>query len=168
MTLTRNQKILSAVLATTGAASLWAFNSQPDPPSFGAISVLPSETMRLNVVCHTSPSEHSCNIALGFNGPDGRPLKQAIVTVQPGAIGYLELSPADLRGIIDPNILRRPGGGVPIVPTVVTEAFPPDPYAPSGSRTTIPTVEVYDTVTGKTDLFVNVAAPRLSLFSTGL
>ncbi len=160
MTFSRNQKILSAVLASAGAATLWGFNPQPDPPGFGAITMLPSQAMRLNVVCHNPPSDHACNIALGFNGPDGRTLKQAMVRVLPGAIGYLELSPADLRGIVDPNF-RRAGGGIAVVPTVVPEVLPPDPYR------VIPSVEVYDTVTGKTDLFVNVAAPRLSLFKSG-
>jgi hypothetical protein len=156
--LTQAKKILLIALGCASAVTLWAFNPQPDPPGFGLISLADNEVMRLNVVCHNPPGylpsgeRNACTVNIGFMGADGRMLKYMLKTIQPNAADFIEITRSDLRA------LGLTGGRIGIAPCVL-----PD----TGSRV-IPTVEVYDLYTNKTNYVVNAAAPRLSFFSNGL
>jgi hypothetical protein len=157
MKLTRTKKLLLIAFGCAGAVTLWAFNPQPDPPGFGLVSLADNEVMRINVVCHNPPMDltgrpNACTANIGFMGTDGRMLKYALKTIQPNAADFLEITRAELRA------LGVSGVRIGIAPRVI-----PD----TGSRV-IPTVEIYDLYTNKTNLFINAAAPRLSFFSNGL
>lgn len=158
MELTRTKKFLFIALGCASAITLFAFNPQPDPPGFGLVSLADNEVMRINVVCHNPPGylpsgqPSACTANMGFMGADGRMLKYALKTIQPGAADFIEITRAELRA------MGVSGIRIGIAPCVI-----PD----TGSRV-IPTVEIYDQYTNKTNLFINAAAPRLSFFSNGL
>jgi hypothetical protein len=152
-------RILIGAAVLTGGI-LWtaqmgrAFNPQPDPPGFGAIGIIQSQTMRLKVVClHNPPADvpASCAVQLKFSDASGRVLKQDNRIILPDQITFLDISAADLRGA------GFDGSRGELLPAVL----------PAVGCRVIPTVEVFDSITGKTEVFANPAVPRLSFLSLG-
>jgi hypothetical protein len=126
-----------------------AFDPQPDPPSFGVVSINPDQTIRLNVVC----SEHGvdrlppgpCKADLMFHGSEGEVLAQSSIRLMPGETASLDYE-------IDVRLAALDRVG--IVPCII-------PSQDSGRL--LPTAEVFDRETGRTTLFVTPVTPRLSL-----
>jgi hypothetical protein len=139
-------------LGVVGVAALWsrvsAFDPQPDPPSFGLVSITPDQKIRLNVVC----SEHGvgalppgpCRGALMFHDAAGEVLVEDTVQLGPGQTASLEYEIGVRTGA-----LERVG----IVPCVIP--------GPDSGRL-LPTTEVADRETGRTALFITPITPRLS------
>ena len=135
--------VLSATWTT-----LRAFDPQPDPPSFGVVSITPDQTIRLNVVC----SEHGvkavppdvCRAELMLHDAAGNVLASQIVRLKPGQSAFL-----DYRIGVRTAAFERVG----IVPCVI-----PDPE----HGRLLATAEVFDNATGQTSLHVNPVTPRLS------
>ena len=131
-----------------------AFNPQPDPPGFGAIGIIQSQTMRLKVVClHNPPGDKTvpCAVQLRFSDASGRVLKQEDRIILPDQGTFLDISAADFRGA------GFDGSRGELLPAVL----------PAIGCRVIPTVEVFDTSSGKTEVFANMAVPRLSFLSLG-
>jgi hypothetical protein len=156
-----NQKRMLIGAAVLIGGILWtaqmvrAFNPQPDPPGFGAIGIIQSQTMRLKVVCLHNPPGFApapCAVQLKFSDTSGRVLKQDNRTILPDQITFLDISAADLRGA------GFDGSRGELLPAVL----------PSDGSRVIPTVEVFDTLSGKTEVFANPAVARLSFLSLGL
>jgi hypothetical protein len=133
--------------AASGTAN--AFNPQPDPPAFGIVSINPDQTIRLNIVCW----EHDvaglppapCSGELMFHDMAGNIVARQSVRLTPGGATFVEFtlgprtSPARLVGI-DP-------------------CWMPDPT----SGRALPTVEVFDTPSGRIVRHVNPLTPRISI-----
>jgi len=126
-----------------------AFNPQPDPPAFGIVSINPDQTIRLNIVCW----EHDvggvppgpCSGEMMFHDMAGNIVARQFVKLGPGGATLLDFSlgprtsPARLVGI-DP-------------------CWIPDPT----SGRALPTVEVFDTQSGRVARHVNPLTPRISI-----
>jgi hypothetical protein len=130
------------------AAPAHAFNPIPEPPAFGIVSVNPDQTIRLNVVCW----EHDvaglpptpCSGELMFHDTAGNVVARQLVRLRPGGATQLDFSvgprtsPATLVGI-DP-------------------CWIPDPL----SGRALPTVEVFDSASGRVARHVNPLTPRIT------
>ena len=125
------------------------FNPQPDPPGFGIVGMMVSETMRLHAFCedHTIGGipPGPCSVQLTFTNGSNTALKTTTLSLQPGHYGKLDLPGTDLkwssgqvRQEIHPNIEFESGR-------------------------VIVTVQTFDTATGQTHAYVNAAVPRLTL-----
>ena|SRR5438445_780609 len=154
----KTRMLIGAAVLTGGilwtAQMVRAFNPQPDPPGFGAIGIIQSQTMRLKVVgLHNPPGykTESCAVQLNFSDASGRMLKQDNRIILPDQITFLDISAADLRGA------GFDGSRGELLPAVL----------PAVGCRVIPTVEVFDTLSGKTEVFANMAVPRLSFLSLG-
>jgi hypothetical protein len=151
----KTRMLVGAAVLTGGilwtAQMVRAFNPQPDPPGFGAIGIIQSQTMRLKVVMHNPPDDKtaSCDVQLKFSDAAGRVLKQDNRIILPDQITFLDISAADLRGA------GFDGSRGELLPAVL----------PAVGCRVIPTVEVFDSLTGKTEVFANPAVPRLSFLS---
>ena len=147
--------IAAAAAVTLGALSATAnaFNPQPEPPGFGIVSVNADQTIRLNVVCW----EHDvgglpptpCSGELMFHDMAGNIVARQLVRLRPGGATVLDFtlgprtSSATLVGI-DP-------------------CWIPDPF----SGRALPTVEVFDTASGRVARHVNPVTPRITFIDDG-
>lgn len=141
-----------AVAIALSVCALWttagAFNVQPDPPSFGVVSVTPDQTLRLNALC----SPHGvkgfppdpCRAELMFHNMNGEDITRQVVELQPGQATFIEISTGGRTAA---------GERVGIIPCIIP--------SPESGRL-LPTVEVFDATTGETSLFINPVTPRLS------
>lgn len=139
-------------------ASWAAFGQQPGA-GFAVIGVAVSQTARINVVNEAPialPGQDSevspgCRVVLQFYGADGAILKERIIEdLAPGKIEFLDLAKADRPG----SNLRTPiraiarfgysGGANP--PRALIE----------GCRV-VPSLEIYDSESGKADLVITEA-----------
>lgn len=110
-----------------------AFNPQPDPPAFGLVSLVAGQTARLNAVCSKDQVQPGpCRAQLMFRNAAGRTLRQVFVTLQPGQATWFDLPATG-------------PGRLPVQPVALSDA---------GSGLVIPTVEVFDSASGHTELFV--------------
>jgi hypothetical protein len=145
--------LIGGILLT--AQMVRAFNPQPDPPGFGAIGIIQSQTMRLKVVClHNPPGDvpvDACEFQLRFADLSGRIIKQDTRRILPDQATFLDITATDLRSA------GWDGTRGELVPAVM----------PAQGCRVIPTVEVFDSLTGKTEVFANIAVPRLSFLSLG-
>ena len=140
-----------ALVWTKGHTSVYAqfFNPQPDPPGFGIVGLVQSETARINVLCN----DHSiagippdpCSIQLQFKNSSNVLIKSSSLTLQPGHYGKLDLLSTDLkwgtgqtRWEVRPNVEFESGN-------------------------VLVTAQTFDATTGYGHLFVNAAVPRISL-----
>jgi len=124
--------------------------------SSGMVGLAFGQTARLNVVNvgAATPSPIPCVLVLAFQDADGRILKQMFVSVMAGKAAQLDLTLSDsdgkasdqgrevnarvqIRGI-GYNPLLSPGSGTPQPP----------------SCNLVPTLELFDTVTGRTAVIV--------------
>jgi len=135
-----------ALAAVSGSAG--AFNPQPDPPGFGIVSVNADQTIRLNLVCWAHEVEGlppaPCDGTLMFHDTAGNVVAVQVVKLAPGGATYVDyaagprLGPVNLVGI---NPCWMPG--------------------PTSGRA-LPTVEVFDTASGRVARHVNPLTPRIS------
>ena len=119
-----------------------------DPPAFGIVSITPDETIRIHVVCWAHEVRGvppgPCDGELIFHDMAGNDLASRTVRLEPGESTFLETaigvrnSPAQRVGI-DPCWLPGPGSG-----------------------RALPTVEVFETLTGRTAFVTNPVAARIS------
>ena len=142
---------LAAAALVLGAMSgtATAFDPQPDPPAFGIVSINPDQTIRLNVVCWAHNVDDlppgPCRGELMFHDVAGNIVARQSVRLAPGQAAFLDFTL---------GVRTSPGDLVGIVPCVI-----PGPNSGRG----LPTVEVFDTLSGKTALHVNPLTPRISL-----
>jgi hypothetical protein len=131
-----------------------------DPPGFGLVTLAPGQNLRLNVVNTSRPLPRlppdPCRVFVTFVDAAGATVSDApIADLSPGqsmsadaipfstegSRGFLRLRPVVQ---IDTDPLRR-----------LARALPPDPC--------VPTLEVFDAVTGKTTLFMDGAGRAQTL-----
>jgi len=144
----------AAVSLVVATGSAFAFNPMPEPPAFGIVSINADQTIRLNVVCW----EHEvagmppspCSGELMFHDTEGNIVARQIVRLRPGGATLLDFSvgartsPALLVGI-DP-------------------CWIPDP----SSGRALPTVEVFDSASGRVARHVNPLTPRITFVDGGI
>ena len=126
-------------------------NAQEDGPAFGIVSITPDQSIRLNVVCWAhdvldSPPD-PCAGDLMFHDMAGNIVARQPVRLAPGQAASLDFSYG-----------ARVGGLSGIDPCWI-----PDPT----SGRALPTVEVFDTFSGKVAQHVNPVTPRISLIANG-
>jgi hypothetical protein len=110
-----------------------AFDPQPDPPAFGLVAIIPGQVARLNAVCSMDEVQPGpCRTQLLFRDATGRILRQNTVALLPGQATWLDL-PATGAGRLS------------VQPVALSDVR---------SGLVIPTVEVYDRASGRTELFV--------------
>lgn len=134
-----------------------AFNPQPDPPGFGLVGITFGQSIRVNVVNTAEPDPNippdpvrvviNFRNAAGnlFRNNEGQPIRR-IALLPAGASTFLELNaddfPRDVTGLrlqIRPDVrIQQPNGN---------GLIPPDPI--------IPTTEVFNNATGRTQFVVN-------------
>lgn len=125
------------------------FNPQPDPPGFGIIGVIVSETARVNVLCidhkiaGTPPDP--CTVQIQFRNASNTVLKGATLSLNPGQYGHVDVAASSLKFPDGQNRLE-------LRPNVEFQ-----------SGHVLATAETFDTNTGQTHVFTNAAVPRLSL-----
>ena len=144
------RKLTAGLALTLGAVSgtASAFNPQPDPPGFGIVSINPNQTIRLNIICWQHPVNglppDPCSGELLFHDLAGNTVARQLVRLAPGGGTFLDFSlgprtsPVNLVGI-DPCWIPEPTSG-----------------------RALPTVEVFETRTGKIERHVNPLTPRIS------
>jgi hypothetical protein len=134
-----------ALVAIVALARPTAASPLPDPPAFGLVNLAPGQSIRINVVCaphgigRVPPGP--CAGQLMFHDGDGNMLSSQTVSLTAGKSASLAFDGA-VRG-----------GTVAIDPCWIP--------APDSSRG-IPSVEVFDTASGQTTMFINPAVARLS------
>ncbi len=158
---------LAALLgaALTAAPAVWAQGIEPQPFRFGQVGLARLQNARVSVVVHppdacadpagSCPPEPGlvCRVALGFVDAAGNPFRNAAglpiaaqVDLAVGASAWLDLLAADaFRGRTGLRVELRPTASVLEVPP--DDGFPPDPC-----QGAVPTFEVFDAVTGRTQL----------------
>lgn len=123
-----------------------AFDPQPDPPGFGAVTLRSDQTMRLNVACfdHEVNGEppSACQGAIMVHDAAGNVLRRGTYDLTPGQTRSFEFVPPATRASL-----------VSIIPCVIP--------APGGRA--IPNVEVTDGA-GNIALLIGPAVARMSQF----
>lgn len=136
--------VLGAMAGTAGA-----FNPQPDPPAFGIVSINPDQTIRLNVVCWAHHVDDvppgPCRGELMFHDMAGNTVARQSVRLAPGQAAFLDFTP---------GVRASPGDLVGIDPCWIP--------GPNSGRA-LPTVEVFDTLSGRIAAHVNPLTPRISI-----
>lgn len=138
------------------AAGLYAQTAAPNMPvtdtrTSGAVGIAQGETARVNVLRPNETATSTCTAALTYYDGAGAQLKTATVTVAAGTVGYLDLfSDADLSLATDQRRQIRVTVAVPV-------AAPPASSASATAKPVpicrlIPTLEIFDEVTGRTSV----------------
>jgi hypothetical protein len=124
-----------ACLATALPAA--AFNPQPDPPGFGMVGIVRDQTAGLSVVNigGLSPPEPDAPVELLFLDGAGTTLARAVVTAAGGTAAFLDLR-GDSLAISDPDERMQ----IRAVVRAVGDQRP----------SLVPTLELFDTATGRT------------------
>jgi len=149
--------VVGAIISAASSAVAW--NPQPDPPRLGLLSIIEGQGARLNVVCDdinvNGWPPDPCHGTLFFHDPAGNVLESHEYQLPPGRSAFLTV------GFTAPgvDVSFTENSRMGIVPSIL-------PASDNQGRA-IPTVEVFDLSTGKTELFVNPAAPRLSDIQSG-
>jgi hypothetical protein len=138
------------------AAGMYAQTTTPNMPvtdtrTSGAAGIALGQTARFNVLRPNETATATCSAVLTYFDGAGTQLKTSTVTVAPGTVGFLDLfSDTDLALAVDQRKQIR-----------VTVAVPVATPSSSSSSTTakaapicrlIPTLEIFDEVTGRTSL----------------
>ncbi len=133
-----------------------AFNPQPDPPGFGLVGITLGQTLRINVVNTAEPDTNvppgPCRVVLNFRNIEGdlvlnrngEPLRR-IALLQPGQSAFLELD-AD-------NFPIGAGGRHELRP--VARVQQADPNGGLSPDPCIPTAEVFNNATGRTQFLIS-------------
>jgi hypothetical protein len=147
------QRICVFMVATAG---MYAQTTAPNMPvtdtrTSGAVGIAQGQTARFNVLRPNETATATCSAVLTYFDGAGTQLKSSTVTVAPGTVGYLDLfSDTDLALAPDQRKQIRVTVAVPV-------ATPPSSPSSSPSTTPkavpvcrlIPTLEIFDEVTGK-------------------
>ena len=138
------------LLGASGIASaIDILSPQQDPPAFGIVSITADQTIRMNIVCFGHPVLGSpadpCAGEIMFHDMAGNTLARQVVRMAPGQAASLDFS-------------FRVGSLAGIDPCWI-----PDP----SSGRALPTVEVFDSFSGKVALHVNPVTPRVSTIANG-
>jgi hypothetical protein len=140
-----------AVLVGAGllSRSATAFNPQPDPPRFGMVGIVDSQTARLNLVNLGIPTPDGlppgpCRAHLKFFDGEGNLLASQRVDLKPGQAAFLDFAPSFNPPVNDtnsgPQRAEIRGAIVPI----------DGAYAPPCKAT----VEIFDNATGRSSIFI--------------
>lgn len=133
-----------------------AFNPQPDPPRFGIFGIIPGQTVRLNVV-NTSPPDPNippdpCRVVFTIRDGSGnayvRPngtLATKTVSLNGGESAFIQLNADNLPRTSDGRFTIRPDASIQQPDPI--NGIPPGPC--------IPTVEVINNSTGRTQFVLN-------------
>jgi hypothetical protein len=142
-------------------SSAQAFNPQPDPPGFGAVSITVDQVAQLNVT-NTYVSDLTLvdepdlfpgyppgpsRVELLFLDGRGGIITRSLFTVAPGQTVSLPLAGARLTSGKNRALIRAVVHVLDYAVVPQTGAVLPDPF--------IATLEVYDSQTGKTQFIVN-------------
>jgi hypothetical protein len=129
------------------AALLFGFNPQPDPPAaFGIATIVPGETMRVNVVniADTGGLAPPCRVQMTFVNTVGEVVKSANATIAAGHTGW---------AAVDFN-----EGGIPqlgIGESRLRQSLRPVVNViPPNSCRAIMSAEVYENATGRTNQYI--------------
>jgi len=155
----KNAAVAIALATLIGAGTFWsvarvhAVARRSDPPAFGIVNIVSSQAVRLNVVC----SQHGVNGAppdpcrgrLMFHDAAGNDLQVVPYVLMPGHSMSLE------QDFV--------AGDVAAIHMIINPCVVP---APNSDGRAIPSVEVFDKVSGKTELYLT-PIPRLSNIRAG-
>ena len=160
ITITATASILTAVAAFAfmrfAPQKVEAFNPQPDPPAFGIVGITGGQTLRVNVVNTngiTAPDvpPGPCRVAMTFLDANGNPFTNGngviirrVVQLQGGQSTFLLLNADNFVRETNVRLQLRPD--VRIQQADIVNGIPPDPC--------IPTVEVINNATGKTQFMM--------------
>jgi hypothetical protein len=136
--------LVAAGLSAVMASAALAFNPQPEPPAlFSAVGITRGQTGRLYVVNHVEttrgPTTGPCMVELMFHDETGSPIKSGMVTLGPGQAGFLEVTGEEVLGT---SAAARGAIGPCVMPS-------------DGCGAVVPTLEIYDTETGRTEAILN-------------
>jgi hypothetical protein len=131
--------LLLASMIGWGAGRAVAFDQTDERPS-PLLGLARGQTARLNVVSYEGPDSTPVRVELAFFDDQGNPLARSEETLAPGRAAALEL-PYERLGRADLRVEVR------AVVRVV------------GSPNIIPSLEVFDNETGKTDVLLGQFAP---------
>lgn len=136
------------------AAAMYAQTTAPNMPvtdtrTSGAVGIAQGQTARFNVVRPNETATTTCSAVLTYFDGAGTQLKTSTVTVAPGTVGYLDLfSDTDLALTVDQRKQIRVTVAVPLAAPPATSPSPAKAKAVPVCRL-IPTLEIFDEVTGK-------------------
>jgi len=127
-----------------------------DPPVFGPVGIVAGQTLRINVFCYPHDSvlgaAQACVGELMIHDPSGGVLTSTRYALQPGQSSSLEFAlPEGLGSLL--SLLATPRR------LEIEPCWEPDPTG----GVAIPSAEVVDAASGRTELMVPAAAARLSL-----
>jgi hypothetical protein len=153
--------LLAAAAASTSSSPARAFNPQPEPPGrWGLFGIVADQTARVSVV-NTSGDPRGyppgpCRVSVAFQDVDGTVLKEARFTLRPGQAASLdygfqpppEPEHGDAIGAAAGRLGRQDlRARIAIVNLVAPDPDRPDAFPPGPC---VPTVEVFETATGRT------------------
>jgi hypothetical protein len=138
------------------AAGMYAQTTAPNMPvtdtrTSGAAGIAQGQTARFNVLRPSETATATCSAVLTYFDGAGTQLKTSTVMVAPGTVGYLDLfSDTDLALVADQRKQIRVTVSVPV-------ATPSSPASATTAKAApvcrlIPTLEIFDEVTGKTSI----------------
>ena len=136
-----------------------AFNPQPDPPRFGIFGIIPGQTVRLNVVNTTPPDPNippdPCRVVFtirdgsgnAYVRPNGTQVTRTAM-LNAGESAFLQLNADNFPRVADGRLMVRPDAAIQRADNT---------YAPP----CIPTVEVINNTTGRTQFVLNESLPAI-------
>jgi hypothetical protein len=135
--------IAGSVLARTARA----FNPQPDPP-FGMVGIAEGQTARLNLVNLGAPAAipPPCRARLRFLDADGNVVASRSVVVEAGQAAFLDFAPSFAPINTVGDVALPPRAEIRAVVNFGIDTVPPGPCRA--------TVEIFDTATGRTSVFI--------------
>lgn len=146
------------LFAVSPILAVAAFGQQPGA-GFAVVGVAATQTARINVVNEAPPAPRGgdsevlpgCRVVLQFYGADGTVLKEwAVEDLAPGKIEFLDLGKADRPG----KSLRTP------IRAVARFGYAGGANPPRGlleGCRVVPSLEIYDSESGKADLVITEA-----------
>lgn len=144
---------VAALALSSLAGAAYAFNPVPEPPGFGIVSVNADQAIRLNVVCWEHVVDgmppRPCSGEMMFHDMAGNIVARQLVRLRPGGATFLDF-------VVGP----RTG---PALLVGIDPCWLPDPE----SGRSLPTVEVYDSASGRVARHVNPLTPRITFIGTG-
>jgi len=142
------------------AAGMYAQTTTPNIPATdtrtsGTVGIAQGQTARFNVLRPNETATATCTAVLTYFDGAGTHLKTSTVTVAPGTVGYLDLfSDADLALAVDQRKQIRVTVAVPVA-TPAASSVSSASLSPIKAAAAvpvcrlIPTLEIFDEVTGK-------------------
>ena len=146
------QRICVLALAAAGLHAQTAAPNVPvtDTRTSGAVGIAQGQTARFNVLRPDEAATTACTAVLTYFDGMGAKLKSATVTVAGGALGSLDLfSDADLALAADQRKQIRVTVAVPVAAPSSTSSSTTAATAPKPICRLIPTLEIFDEVTGR-------------------